>query len=85
MPSLHFFYLLDIDTQVGQRVRREEDGTFHCSECGYSSKYLNCLKIHIESKHIVSEGYNCPDCGKHTPTRNALRVHQKRNHTLMFT
>ena len=70
----------EMDVLVKQRVIRHADGTFKCAECDYSSKFLHCLKIHIESKHIISNGFSCPECGKHVPTRNALRVHQKRNH-----
>jgi len=74
----------DIDALVEQKIRRMEDCSYQCTECDYSSKTKHCMKIHIESKHIISGGYICPDCGKHTPTRNALKVHQKRNHPFGF-
>ena len=66
---------------IKQYIGHGEDGKFNCLNCDYSTKFLHCVKIHIESKHIDSGGFDCEFCGKTVPTRNALKMHQKRNHS----
>jgi NAD-dependent dihydropyrimidine dehydrogenase PreA subunit len=56
------------------------DGTFQCTDCTYSSRWENCLKIHVESKHVHTGGFACALCEKVCPTRNALKVHCQRRH-----
>lgn len=69
---------------VASKVLRTDDGEYGCADCDYSSKYLNCVKIHIESKHVNTGGFDCPECGKNVPTRNAYKVHRQRNHPMTF-
>ena len=69
-----------IESLVVSKLLRRADGGASCTDCDYSSKHINCVKIHIESKHLHTGGLNCPDCGKNVPTRNALKVHRQRNH-----
>ena len=60
------------------KINSGEDGQpsyWQCTDCDYKSHKSQNIKNHIESKHIISEGYNCAECGKNVPTRNALRVH----------
>ena len=71
-----------IEALVSSKLRRTNDGGHGCTDCHYTSKHLNCVKIHIESKHLSTGGFDCPECGKNVPTRNALKVHRQRNHTL---
>ena len=71
-----------IEALVSSKLRRTNDGGHGCTDCHYTSKHLNCVKIHIESKHLNTGGFDCPECGKNVPTRNALKVHRQRNHTL---
>ena len=70
-----------IETMVMGKLTRTQDGGYGCTDCEYTSKHLNCVKIHIESKHINTGGLYCRECGKNVPTRNALKVHRQRNHT----
>jgi len=70
-----------IEALVTSKLLRTSDGSHGCRDCDYTSKHLNCVKIHIESKHLNTGGFDCPECGKNVPTRNALKVHRQRNHT----
>ena len=72
----------ELKEMINKRIVRTPDNTFECSDCDYKTKHLHCLKIHIESKHIISDGFQCQLCEKLCPTRNALRAHQKRHHCL---
>ena len=71
-----------IEALVASKLQRTQDGGHGCTDCQYTSKHLNCVKIHIESKHLNTGGFDCPECGKNVPTRNALKVHRQRNHSL---
>ena len=53
---------------------------WQCTDCVFKSPHVTTVKRHVESRHIISEGYDCPECSHHVPTWNALRIHQKRNH-----
>ena len=53
---------------------------WRCIECGHSSKRKDNLAIHIESKHIATDGFNCEYCGKFCPSKNALQSHVSRYH-----
>ena len=57
---------------MNSKLLKFGDGSYKCSDCEYASKVQAGIKIHIESKHINTGGFNCQDCGKHVPTRNAL-------------
>ena len=53
---------------------------WQCTDCEYSSPHCGTMKRHIESKHVLSDGFNCPECSYHVPTWNALKQHQRRTH-----
>ena len=77
------YILVDIVMSKMLKINSGEDGQpsyWQCTDCDYKSHKSQNIKNHIESKHIISEGYNCAECGKNVPTRNALRVHVARNH-----
>jgi len=54
-------------------------GKWQCLECGFISKSTN-VSYHIESKHIISAGYNCSVCSRFCRTRNALSTHMSLKH-----
>ena len=41
-----------IEALVSSKLRRTNDGGHGCTDCQYTSKHLNCVKIHIESKQV---------------------------------
>ena len=59
---------------------KDAEGIFHCTECEFSTKYLQTCKRHIESKHMSTTGYYCQYCDTVCPTRNALTMHIGRKH-----
>jgi len=61
-------------------IYKQTDGKWCCSECGYSSKIKTNLKMHVESKHIVSAGFNCEVCQFFCPNRQSLKNHFDRKH-----
>lgn len=70
-----------VDSMVGTKIYKDPaNGHFMCTDCNYSSRWENCLRIHIESKHVRTGGFSCTQCEKVCPTRNALKVHCQRKH-----
>jgi len=53
--------------------------TWHCSQCGFSSKLQYTVKQHIET-HITTIVHQCALCPKILKTRNALRAHMNQKH-----
>ena len=70
----------DLDSQIASMIYRLPDGSWCCTECGYSSKISTNVKMHVENKHIVSAGFNCPFCHLSCPNRKCLRNHTARKH-----
>ena len=73
--------VVDLDAQVGSLLAKQLDGTWTCTECGYSSKIKTNAKMHVESKHLVSQGFTCPICQLFCPNRKSLRNHMTRKHS----
>ena len=57
------------------------DGSWACTECGYKSNVKTNVKMHVESRHLVSEGFSCPTCQLLCPNRKSLRNHMTRKHS----
>ena len=51
-----------------------------CLTCGFLSKKKSTCASHVESKHVLSEGFHCPYCGLFCPNRKSLRNHTDRHH-----
>jgi len=77
IPIKHF---IDLDSQIDSMTFKQSDGAWCCLECGYSSKIKTNLRMHVESKHIVSNGFNCPECQLFCPNRQSLKNHIDRKH-----
>ena len=65
---------------------REEDvpgGVYWCcTVCGHSSKKRTQVALHVEAKHIESNGFHCKICSKYCPSKNALQTHVSRHHRI---
>jgi len=70
----------DLDAQVGSLLAKQLDGAWACTECGYKSNVKTNVKMHVESRHLVSEGFSCPTCQLLCPNRKSLRNHMTRKH-----
>jgi len=70
----------ELDSQIAAMIYKHPDGSWCCSQCGYSSKISTNVKMHVENKHIVSAGFNCPVCHLYCPNRKSLRNHTDRKH-----
>ena len=79
--NITFFLFVDLDAQVGSLLEKQSDGCWACTECGYRSNVKTNVKMHIESKHLVSEGFYCPTCQLLCPNRKSLRNHTTRKHS----
>jgi len=71
---------VDLDSQIESLSFKQPDGNWCCMECGYSSRIKTNLKMHVESKHIVSAGFNCSLCQLYCPNRKSLKNHLDRKH-----
>ena len=76
----HTSLLVDLDAQVNSLLAKQLDGTWACTECGYKSNVKTNVKMHVESRHLVSEGFSCPTCQLLCPNRKSLRNHMTRKH-----
>ena len=74
------FFLVDLDAQVSSLLAKQLDGAWTCTECGYKSNVKTNVKMHVESRHLVSEGFSCPTCQLLCPNRKSLRNHMTRKH-----
>ena len=69
-----------LDSMMTKGVDASGVVLWQCSACDHSSKRKQDLGKHIESKHLLSSGFNCDHCGRYCPNSNALQVHVSRNH-----
>jgi len=65
---------------IRSRVFRREDSQYQCADCGFTSNRASVVHVHVEAKHLETEGLSCPICQKHCPTRNSLNIHKYRYH-----
>ena len=73
-------FLLELDLEIKEKIWKSADKIFHCYECSYQTGYYTTMLNHVESKHIVTAGFNCTVCLKFCPTRNALKSHTTKQH-----
>lgn len=81
--TFHNWSLLGDDIILSKMVKLKEVGgsVWNCTDCSYSSKNKSNVYEHIESRHVVSYGYNCQLCQRSCPSRNAFRIHNIRYHS----
>lgn len=65
---------------IKSRVYRLADGQWGCAECDFTSNRTSVVSVHVEAKHLQTEGFVCPICQKHCPTRNSLNIQKYRYH-----
>ncbi|XP_023320121.1 protein tramtrack, beta isoform isoform X45 [Eurytemora carolleeae] len=53
---------------------------FSCQVCGFQTNRQSTMDVHIEAKHIQTEGFACEHCSKLCKTRNSLNIHRHRYH-----
>ena len=74
-------YFVELNDVInGQMVK--DGGLYICQVCGYSSNKSSNCQSHIESKHVVSSGFNCNICGLFCPNRKSLKNHKDRHHKM---
>ena len=65
---------------IREMLCRLEGGQWGCSQCDFTSSRASSVGVHIEARHLLTEGFVCPVCNKHCPTRNSLNIHKFRYH-----
>ena len=70
----------ELNAVISSNMSRKDDGNWLCNVCGFSSNKKSNCQSHVESKHVVSAGFNCNICGIICPNRKSLRNHQDRRH-----
>ena len=65
---------------IKNKMIRNSEGLYQCTDCNYSTKYSNTCRNHIESKHLSTSGFRCKFCSAFCPTRHALTTHIGRKH-----
>jgi len=69
----------DLEELIRSKMVKEQ-GSWHCTDCPYTTKNNSNLFEHIESRHVDHPGYCCDICMKFCATRNSLRNHKVRLH-----
>ena len=72
--------ILDVDKKIESLSEKQMDGSWLCRECGYVSRWKTNLKMHVESRHLVTAGVTCHICQQFCSNRKALRNHTNRYH-----
>ena len=69
----YFLQSLDVDLKIETMCEKQTDGSWLCTECGYLSKWKTNMKMHIESRHLITAGVTCEICLQFCSNRKALR------------
>ena len=72
--------LTDLDWRIEGMIMKRADGSWQCSECEYTSRVKTNIKMHVESRHVVSSGFTCHICQLFCANRKSLRNHLDRKH-----
>ena len=65
---------------IKSMLNKLENGQWGCNECDFASNRASSVAVHIEAKHLRTDGFSCFICYKHCPTRNFLNIHKLRYH-----
>jgi len=66
------------DILLRDKMWKNLDGLWQCSDCGYTSNKTSNLRNHIEVNHTASQGYYCQECNKFCRSKNSLNIHKSR-------
>ena len=74
--------IAEVDAKIDEYVRKSDDGTYTCGQCGKSGvKLKGDIKRHIET-HIGGLSFPCQSCDKTFRSRASLSFHKSRYHRL---
>ena len=65
---------------IKQYMVKIDEGHWGCNSCDFTSNRASSVSVHVEAKHLYTEGFLCNICSKHCPTRNSLNIHKFRYH-----
>ena len=68
--------ILDVDAEIKAKMTKE-GRTWYCTDCDYSSNHNGHVYEHIESKHVIHDGYVCQYCQKVLKTKASAGRHYK--------
>ena len=77
---LYCTFLAAIESKMVKEEISDAGFLWRCIECGHSSKRRDNIRTHIESKHIVSDGFNCTFCGNFFSNKKSLQTHISKYH-----
>jgi len=63
---------------IEAKMWKNMSGLWQCLECDHTCQQPTNMRNHIESKHVVTNGYYCHQCSKFCRTKNALSIHRTR-------
>ena len=75
-----FFVPGSIRDAIKEYLVKLGEGHWGCSGCEFTSNRASSVSVHVEAKHLYTEGFYCNICNKHCPTRNSLNIHKFRYH-----
>jgi len=63
---------------IEAKMWKNTSGLWQCLDCDHTCQQPTNMRNHIESKHVVTNGYYCHQCSKFCRTKNALSIHRTR-------
>jgi len=67
-----------VGSVIDVKMWKNLEGYWQCTDCNHTSQQPTNMRNHIESNHVLTNGYYCQQCGKFCKTKNALSIHRTR-------
>ncbi|XP_040564831.1 uncharacterized protein [Lepeophtheirus salmonis] len=68
-----------LNAEINRLIKRTPDGVYQCISCKKTTKRLQNLQFHIESMHVITDGFECHLCGTILKTRQYYQKHMKKH------
>ena len=56
------------------------NGKYSCNVCGFITRDKYNMRLHLERRHQLGQGYWCFQCGEHCKTKADLSTHNIKAH-----
>nr|ACO10878.1 Broad-complex core protein isoform 6 [Caligus rogercresseyi] len=68
-----------LNAEINKLIKRTPDGLYQCIPCKKTTKRLQNLQFHVESLHVITDGFECKFCGTVLKTRQSHQKHVKKH------
>nr|ACO11014.1 Longitudinals lacking protein-like [Caligus rogercresseyi] len=68
-----------LNDEINRLIKKTSEGLYQCIPCKKTTKRLQNLQFHVESLHVITDGFECKICGTVLKTRQYYRQHPKKH------